>query len=140
MGEHIVAVGQALETQLANAGAHLTIDSNARLSYSREIKKMAEQLRREAVSGKITWASAAQQAYTTRNLIMEIIRGKRTLSTTQKNRIFAELVAPAGKSNPAVNQAMSRLSYAGRGLLLASLSLSAYNIATSNNKISTRRN
>lgn len=167
---------KALEAQLANAGTHLTIDSNARLAYSREIKKMAEQLRRDAVSGKITWASAAQQAHTTRNLVMAIIRGKSTpvgrafaqklkangrslndlvakqtvrthgasstfptLSTSQKNRVFADVVASAGKSNPAVNQAMSRLSYAGRGLLLASLSLSAYNIATSNNKIGTTK-
>lgn len=167
---------KALETQLANAGAHLTIDSHARLAYSREIKTMAEQLRRDATAGKISWAAAAQQAQEMRNLIMEIVRGNSTpigrsltqklkasghslndlvarqtvlrygakstysgLSSSQKNKIFADIVISAGKSNPVVNQAMSRLSHAGRGLLFVSLSLSVYNVATSDNKMGTAK-
>ena len=57
-----------------------------------------------------------------------------SLSTTQKNRIYSAVVISAGKSNPGVSNAMSRLSYAGRGLLFLSLSVSVYNITTSQDK------
>jgi len=85
---------KALEAQLASAGAHLTIDSSARLAYSGEVKKMAEQLRRDAASGRITWASAAQQAQKTRNLVMEIIRGR----STPVGRAFAQKLKANGHS------------------------------------------
>ncbi len=45
-------VVQSLETQVANLGAHLTIDSRARMIYACEIRNMAEQLRDNASSGK----------------------------------------------------------------------------------------
>lgn len=162
---------KALEAQLANAGAHLTIDASTRLAYVSEVKKMADRLRHEATSGKITWANAAKQAQETRNLIMEISRMRSTpigrsfaqkikpsgillnelvalhtqrlygantvfsnLSTSQKDRIYSAVVISAGKSNPGVSNAMSRLSYAGRGLLFLSLSVSVYNITTSQDK------
>lgn len=162
---------KALEAQIANAGVHLTIDSGTRLAYAREVKKMADQLRHDAATGKITWANAARQAHETRNLIMEISRMRSTpigrsvaqkikpdgillnelvalhtrrlhgenavfssLSTSQKNRIYSAVVISAGKSNAGVSSAMSRLSYAGRGLLFLSLSVSMYNITTSQDK------
>jgi len=43
---------EALETQIANAGVHMTIDSSTRLAYAGELKKMADQLRHDATSGK----------------------------------------------------------------------------------------
>lgn len=51
---------KSLEAQAANIGAHVTIDATARQAYSREIKNMAEMLRRDASGGKISWAQAAQ--------------------------------------------------------------------------------
>ena len=53
------------------------------------------------------------------------------LSASQKNTIYASIVTSAGKSNAAVTHTMSRLSYAGKGVLVISLGLSVYNIATS---------
>ncbi|CAB4392226.1 unnamed protein product [Rhizophagus irregularis] len=57
------------------------------------------------------------------------------LTPTQKNRIFAALVAAAGKSNVKVSVALARVSFAGRSLLILSLGLSAYTIATSTDKV-----
>ena len=163
--------GKALEAQIANAGVYMTIDSNTRLAYASELKKMADQLRHDATSGKITWANAAKQAQETRNLIMEISRMRSTpigravaqkikpsgillndlvalhtqrlhgenaafssLSASQKNKVYSAVIMSAGKSNAGVSNAMSRLSYAGRGLLFLSLSVSVYNITTSQDK------
>src|SRR5690606_8542925 len=64
---------RALEFEIANAGTHLTIDATARQAYSMQIQAMANELRGQATSGRITWAQAAQQAQETRNVIMEVI-------------------------------------------------------------------
>ena len=165
-------VMDAMEAQAANIGAHLTVDSSARLAYTREIKRMAEQLKVDATSNRISWAQAAQQAQETRNLVMEIVRtrsspvgramaqrlkssgktlneiialqatkthGKSvkfsTLSPSQKNAIYAAVVASAARSNVSVTKAMSELSFVGRGVLGLSLALSVYDIATSNDKV-----
>ena len=63
-----------MESQIANAGAHITIDSSTRLAYAREIALMAKRLEAQALAGKITWVDAAKQAQETRNVIMEILR------------------------------------------------------------------
>lgn len=162
---------RSLEAQLANAGAHLTIDASARIAYAREIKHMADRLRTEAFTGRITWGQAAQQAQETRNAVMAIIRSRSTsvgravaqrikaqgytlndlisrqtsrmygpgatfsrLTASQRNIVYASIVNSAGKSNPAVTQTMSRLSYAGRGVIFVSLGLSIYNVTTATNK------
>ena len=164
----------AMEAQVANIGAHLSIDSTARLAYTREIKRMAEKLRAEATSKRISWAQAAQQAQETRNLIMEVVRARSspigramaqrlkangktlneiialqatraygksvtfsTLSIAQKNTVYAAVVASAARSNVSVTNAMSQLSFAGKGVLGLSLALSVYEIATSNDKLAT---
>lgn len=163
---------KSLEAQAANIGAHVTIDATARQAYSREIKNMAEMLRRDASGGKISWAQAAQQAQETRNLVMEATRVRSTpvarsiaqkmkltgfslneliakyatqmygetivfskLTMSQKNKIYAAIVAAAGKSNVKVSAALARMSFAGRGVLVLSLGLSAYTVATSTNKV-----
>ena len=65
---------QSMEAQITSAGAHLTIDSKARLTYTIEIKRMSHRLRADAIARRITWADAARQAQETRNLSMEVIR------------------------------------------------------------------
>lgn len=69
---------RALETQIASAGTHMTIDAQARAVYAREVRNMAEALRRDAESGRISWADAAEKAQQTRNFVMEAIRGRST--------------------------------------------------------------
>lgn len=56
------------------------------------------------------------------------------LTPSQQNRVFAEVVASAGRSNPAVTRNALRLSYLGRGVILLSLALSTYNILNASNK------
>lgn len=163
-----------LESQTANIGSHLTIDSATRIAYSKEIKTMSNTLRDRAASGKITWSDAARQANETRNLILEVFRARSTavgramaqklklrgtslnhlvashtamvhgaqvdfsrLTQSKKNAVYASIVASAGRSNPKVSTAMARLSFAGRGLLVMSVGISAYNVAMSNNKLAT---
>jgi len=162
---------QALKAEVANAGAHLSLDASARLAYTRQIQAMANDLQFEAMSGRITWAQAAEQAQEARNTIMEIIRGRSTpvgramaqslkaegktlneliarkaqqlhgptvqfdrLTAAQQNAVYGEIVKSAGKSNPRVTQTMRSLSRAGRGLIVLSIALSVYNVATATDK------
>lgn len=94
---------RALEAEIANAGAHLTIDAAARQAYSRQIQEMANELRLQANSGRITWAQAAKQAQETRNAIMEVIRGR----STPVGRAMAERLKREGKS---LNELIARKS------------------------------
>lgn len=163
---------RALEAEIANIGVHLTIDSSARQTYSQQIKAMADKLRVDATSGRISWRQAAEQAQETRNLIMDIIRGRSTpvgramaeqlksegrtlneliarktqqihgnnavfdrLTPAQKNSVYAEIVRSSGQSNPRVSATMRRLSYAGRGLIVLSIALSVYTVATAEDKL-----
>lgn len=162
---------RALEAELANAGAHLTIDAAARQAYMRQIAAMAAELRSAAEGGRVSWKQAAEQAQEARNAIMEVIRARSTpvgralaeqmkregrtlneliartvqklhgpnarfdaLTAAQRDAVYAEIVASAGRSNPRVSVAMRRLSHAGRGLLFISLALSVYTVATAENK------
>ena len=88
------SVIQAMEAEIANIGAHLVIDSVARQAYSQQIKAMADDLRMQAKSGKITWSQAASQATETRNTIMEIIRGR----STPVGRAMAQQLKSEGKT------------------------------------------
>ncbi len=56
------------------------------------------------------------------------------LTKAQQNTVYAEIVKSAGKSNPKVTSAMRQLSYADRGLIVISIALSVYTVATSDNK------
>lgn len=69
---------ESLEAQIANVGTHLTIDSHARAAYAREIKRMSDRLRAEALAGRLSWADAAREAQVARNAIMEVIRSRGT--------------------------------------------------------------
>jgi len=57
-----------------------------------------------------------------------------SLSTKEKNTIYAEIVKSAGKSNTTVNSTMVKLSKAGRSLIVISIALSIYTIATADDK------
>ena len=56
------------------------------------------------------------------------------LTSSQQNRVFAEVVASAGRSHPAVTRNAMRLSYLGRGVILLSFALSTYTILCASNK------
>ena len=56
------------------------------------------------------------------------------LTPSKQNRVFAEVVASAGRSQPGITRDMLRLSYLGRGLILLSLALSTYNVLTARDK------
>ncbi|WP_229207766.1 MULTISPECIES: hypothetical protein [unclassified Duganella] len=170
---HFDRAMKALESQVANVGAHVCIDSTARRAYAREINAMAQKLESEALAGKLTWTEAAKQAQETRNIIMEIFRRRSTpvgramaeyvkirghslnelvarhsarhygenavfknLTPSQKNVVYASIVKSAGTSHQPITTMLSRLSHAGRGLVIISLGISAYNIATSTDKVS----
>ncbi|WP_298597250.1 hypothetical protein [Zoogloea sp.] len=57
------------------------------------------------------------------------------LSAAQQNSVYAAIVDSAGKSNPRVTSAFTRLGRAGRGLLILSVGLSVYNVATADDKL-----
>lgn len=162
---------KSLEATAASTGMHLEIDSTARRIYAREIKAMSDNLRSDVARGKLTWVQAAQQAQTTRNIIMQLSRSNTTpvgrayaqrtklegrglnalvaektvklfgksalfdrLTSSQQNRVFAEIVASAGRSQPVVTRNVARLSYLGRSVILLSVALSIYNVLTARDK------
>jgi uncharacterized Zn-binding protein involved in type VI secretion len=85
---------RALEAEIANIGAHATVDGQARQAYARQIRLMADELRAEARSGRITWKQAAEQAEEARNLIMDMIRGR----STPVGRALAQQIKSEGKT------------------------------------------
>jgi hypothetical protein len=56
------------------------------------------------------------------------------LTSSQQNRVFAEIVASAGRSQPTITRNVQRLSYLGRSVILLSLALSTYNVLTAANR------
>ena len=57
------------------------------------------------------------------------------LTQAQQNEVFAAIVASAGRSRETVTIAMQRMSRAGKGLLILSLALSVYAVATADDKV-----
>ncbi|MEH0888135.1 hypothetical protein [Enterobacter sp. UNJFSC 003] len=70
----------ALQGDIAAAAARLSVDPRLRLEYSKRIKEMASDQRAKANAGVISWEKAAQEAQTTRNLIMDMVRAINTPS------------------------------------------------------------
>ena len=85
---------RALEAQIANSGVHFALDGAARVTYAKQIKAMADELRAEASSGRITWVQAAEKAQMTRNSIMEVIRSR----STPVGRAMAQQLKREGKT------------------------------------------
>ncbi|RZT11449.1 hypothetical protein SAMN05216319_0066 [Duganella sp. CF402] len=162
---------KSLEATTTSVGVHLEVDSTARRIYAREIKAMSDNLRSDVAKGKLSWAEAAEQAQTTRNVIMQLTRSRTTpvarafaerakaegqglnaliaektvklygksavfakLTQSRQNRVFAEVVASAGRSRLTITGNVRRFSYLGRSLILLSLALSTYNVLTARNK------
>ncbi|MCC6071202.1 hypothetical protein ACFSQU_16820 [Massilia sp. GCM10020059] len=113
----------SLEAQTANLGAHLTVDSSARLAYTREIKRMADNLREQAMRERITWAQAAQQAQETRNLVMGVVRAR----SSPVGRAMAQKLKANGKT---LNEiiAMQTIRAHGKAVSFSTLSVSQKNL------------
>lgn len=56
------------------------------------------------------------------------------LSPSKQNRVFAEIVAAAGRAQPTITRNVLRLQYLGRSVILLSLALSTYNVLIARNK------
>jgi hypothetical protein len=126
------SVVQALEAEIANVGTHLAIDTAARAAYARQIQAMADDLRMQASSGKITWAEAVSRAQETRNLIMEVMRGRSTPvgralaeSLKREGRTLNELVARKTTQLYGRNASFPRLSAAQQNAVYAEIVRSA---------------
>ncbi|QCP51499.1 hypothetical protein FAZ95_21465 [Trinickia violacea] len=65
---------RAFEAEAANIGAHLTIDTRARLAYSAQIRAMSAEYAQKVKLGELTWSQAAEEAHKLRNLTMSIVR------------------------------------------------------------------
>ena len=85
---------RALQGEIASIGTHLVVDSSARQAYSRQVHALANELRAMATSGKISWASAAEQAVGSRNAVMEVIRSR----STPVGRAMAQQMKQSGKT------------------------------------------
>jgi hypothetical protein len=85
---------RAMEADVANIAVHLSIDGEARLAYSMQIRAMADEIRARASSGKITWAQAAEEANGVRNSVMEIVRAR----STPVGRAMAEALKREGRT------------------------------------------
>lgn len=57
------------------------------------------------------------------------------LTASQQNKVYAAIVESAGKSNPDVNRRVALRSRAGGGLIVLSLAVSVYEIATAADKL-----
>lgn len=57
-----------------------------------------------------------------------------SLSKVEQGKVYAKVVESAGKSNPRLNASMARLRYAGRALIVLSVAISVYTIATAEDK------
>lgn len=57
------------------------------------------------------------------------------LNKAQKERVYAEIVNSAGKSNPKITARMRNVSRAGRALIVLSIAVSIYTIATAEDKM-----
>jgi hypothetical protein len=91
-------------------------------------RAMAESLKREGKSLNELIARKTQQLFGPK-------ADFNRLSATQQNQVYANIVKSAGKSNPRVTAMMRRASRAGRGLIVLSIALSVYSIATAEDKV-----
>lgn len=123
---------KSLEGQITNVGAHLTIDTRARLLYTKEIKRMSDRLRAGAIAGRVTWAAAAREAQETRNVIMELTRVRstpvgRSLAEKMKLKGYSlnQLIATKTIELQGENAIFSRLSNTKQNAIYASIVTSA---------------
>ncbi len=162
------SAARTLQADVTMAAAMATNDGIVRGRYQASIDAFVAEMRREARAGRITWAEAARRANETRNLTMEILRGRSSpigraiaerlkpegrtlneliarrtiqrfgpnavfdaLSAADRNLVLSDVVSGAARSNATVDSAVARASRAGRALLLLSVAISVYRVATS---------
>lgn len=87
-------------------------------------RALAERLKREGKTMNELVASKTRQLYGA-----TVDFGH--LSPLQQNKVYAEIVKAAGKSNPRITAMMRTASRAGRGLIVLSVALSIYQVSTS---------
>lgn len=83
-----------LHTELVMAGSFLVVDAEARSLYTRKISEMAAELRRDVIAGRLSWKQAAETANETRNVIMNVLRGR----SSPVGRAIAESLKLRGRS------------------------------------------
>lgn len=88
------SVIRAMEAEVANVGAHLSLDGATRQAYASQIRAMADELRQQAQTGRMTWAQAAEQAQSTRNVVLELMRSR----STPVGRALAEQLKREGRT------------------------------------------
>jgi hypothetical protein len=89
---------------------------------------LAEQLKREGRTLNELIARKAQQLH---GPYAEFSR----LTPSQQNAVYAEIVRSAGRSNPRITAVMRTASRAGRVLIVLSIGISVYTVATSDEKV-----
>jgi len=91
-------------------------------------RAMAEQLKSEGRTLNELIARKTQQIHGNNAVFNQ-------LTPAQQNTVYGEIVRSSGRSNPRISAMMRRLSYAGRGLIVLSIALSVYTVATSDDKV-----
>lgn len=95
-------------------------------------RALAERLKREGKTMNELVASKTRQLYGA-----TVDFGH--LSPLQQNKVYAEIVKAAGKSNPRITAMMRTASRAGRGLIVLSIALSVYQVSTSDDMAGTAK-
>lgn len=57
------------------------------------------------------------------------------LTDAQRNQVFLEIVEASGRTRPSVNAATLRMARLGRGLIVVSVGIAVYNIATAEDRV-----
>ncbi|MEI8632844.1 hypothetical protein P4S72_14180 [Vibrio sp. PP-XX7] len=57
------------------------------------------------------------------------------LSAVEQDKVYLEIIDSSGRARPSVNAAAARLSRLGRGLLIVTIGIAVYNIATAEDKV-----
>jgi hypothetical protein len=91
---------------------------------------MAQRLKSEGKTLNELIARKVQQLYG-KNAVFS------KLTAAEQNAVYGEIVLSAGRSNPKVTAAMGRLSYLGKGMIVISVALSVYAVATAEDKVDT---
>lgn len=89
---------------------------------------MAQRLKSEGKTLNELIARKVQQLYG-KNAVFS------KLTVAEQNAVYGEIVLSAGRSNPKVTASMARLSYLGKGMIVISVALSVYAVATAEDKV-----
>lgn len=128
---HTKAASGAISWQQAASEAQEIRNTMMEMIRSRSTpvgRAMAQQLKREGKTLNELVARKTLQLYGNNASF-------NSLTVSAQDKVYSEIVLSAGKSNPRVNAKMLLYSRAGKGLILLSLAISVYVIATSDDKV-----